>query len=108
LDLIVSVDLRMSSTALYADYVLPAASSYEKCDVNEWYTPLAPFAHVTNAAVQPSGLAKPEWEIMVLLAAKVEERALARGIAGYTDAEGKHRRLKGLVRRMTVGGKSRL
>jgi DMSO reductase family type II enzyme molybdopterin subunit len=105
LDLIVSVDLRMSSTALYADYVLPAASSYEKCDVNEWYTPLAPFAHVTNAAVQPSGLAKPEWEIMVLLAAKVEERALARGIAGYTDAEGEHRRLKGLVRRMTVGGK---
>jgi len=105
LDLLVSVDLRLSSTAMNADYVLPAASSYEKCDVNEWYTPLAPFAHVTNAAVEPPDEAKPEWEIMVLLAEKLQERARARGVAGYSDADGKRRRLKGFVRRLTFGNK---
>jgi len=105
LDLLVSVDLRMSSTALNADYVLPAASSYEKVDVNEWYTPLAPFAHVTNAAVEPPGEAKPEWEIMVLLAEKLQERAHARGVAGYTDAEGVRRSVKGFVRKLTFGNK---
>jgi anaerobic selenocysteine-containing dehydrogenase len=105
LDLLVCIDLRLSSTALNADYVLPAASSYEKCDVNEWYTPLAPFAHVTNAAVEPPGEAKPEWEIMVLLAEKLQERARARGVAGYSDATGKRRRLNDFVRRLTFRGK---
>jgi DMSO reductase family type II enzyme molybdopterin subunit len=105
LDLLVSVDLRMSSTALNADYVLPAASSYEKCDVNEWYTPLAPFAHVTNAAVQPPGEAKPEWEIMVLLAEKLEERGRARGEVKYLDASRRPRRLDGFARRLTFGNK---
>lgn len=105
LDLLVCIDLRLSSTALNADYVLPAASSYEKCDVNEWYTPLAPFAHITNAAVDPPGEAKPEWEIMVLLAEKLQERARARGVAWYSDATGKRRRLNDFVRRLTFRGK---
>ena len=105
LELLVSLDLRMSSTALNADYVLPAASSYEKCDVNEWYTPLAPFAHVTNAAVQPPGEAKPEWEIMVLLAEKLEERGRARGEVKYLDASGKPRHIEGFARRLTFGNK---
>lgn len=105
LHLLVSVDLRMSSTARYADYVLPAASSYEKVDVNEWYTPLAPFSHVTNAAVPPRGEAKPEWEIMVLLAEKVEARARERGIASFVDGDGKRRRIKGFARRLTFGNK---
>ncbi len=105
LDLLVSTEIRMSSTALNADYVLPAASSYEKCDVNEWYTPLVPFAHVTNAAVDPPGEAKPEWEIAVLLAEKLEARARARGVAEYGDASGKRRRLEGFARRLTFGGK---
>ncbi len=105
LDLLVSVDLRMSTTALNADYVLPAASSYEKCDVNDWYTPLMPFAHITEAAVQPPGEAKPEWEIMVLLAEKLQERARERGVAHYSDAGGKRHRLDDFVRRMTFGNK---
>ena len=94
----------MSSTALNADYVLPAAASYEKTDVNEWYTPLAPFAHVTTAAVKPPGEAKPEWEIMVLLAQKVQERARSRGVASYSG-RGKRYRCDDLVRRMTFRGK---
>ncbi len=105
LDLLVSVELRLSSTAMYADYVLPGASSYEKTDVNEWYTPLAPFAHVTEQAVPPPGEAKPEWEIMVLLAQKLEERARARGLLAYKDGEGKQRRLAGFARRLTFGSR---
>lgn len=78
LDLLVSVDLRMSSTALYAGYVLPSASSYEKYDVNEWYTPLAPIAHVTNKAVEPPGEARPEWWIMVRLVERLQDSARPR------------------------------
>ena len=104
LDLFVSIEMRMSSTALYADYVLPAAASYEKCDVNDWYTPLAPFAHVTNAAVPPLAEAKPEWEIMALLASRVQQRAKERGLLNYRDASGKRRRLSDFYDRMTFGG----
>jgi DMSO reductase family type II enzyme molybdopterin subunit len=104
LDLLVATDIRMSTTALNADYVLPAAASYEKTDVNDWYTPLAPFAHVTTASVPPRGEAKPEWEIMVLLSRKIEERARARGVVSYTGG-GKRRRIDGLVSRLTFRGK---
>ncbi len=105
LDLVVSIDLRINSTALWADYFLPAAGSYEKCDANDWYTPLAPFAHVTNEAVQPLGEAKPEWEIMTLLAGKVQQRARERGVLTYTGRNGDLRRLGDLRHRMTFGGK---
>ena len=104
LDLLVATDIRMSTTALNADFVLPAAASYEKTDVNDWYTPLMPFAHVTTAAVDPPGEAKPEWEITVLLAEKVQERARARGVTSYAAA-GKRHRIDGLVRSMTFRGK---
>jgi DMSO reductase family type II enzyme molybdopterin subunit len=105
LDLIVSVELRMSSTALFADYVLPAASSYEKCDVTDWYTPLSPFAHVTNAAVAPLGEAKAEWEVFALLAKKIQERAKQRGILTFAGRDGKPKRLDGIYDRMTFGGR---
>jgi nitrate reductase alpha subunit len=105
LDLIVAIDLRMSSTALYSDYVLPAASSYEKADVSEWNTPLAPFAHATNAAVPPQGEAKPEWEILVLLTKKLQQRARQRGVLSFRDRAGKRRRLDDVYDRMTFQGK---
>ena len=105
LDLIVAIDLRMSSTALYSDYVLPAASSYEKADVSEWNTPLSPFAHATNAAVPPLGEAKPEWEILVLLAKKIQQRATERGVLSFRDRGGKRRRLDDVYSRMTFRGK---
>jgi DMSO reductase family type II enzyme molybdopterin subunit len=105
LDLLVSVELRMSTTALNADYVLPAASSYEKCDVNDWYTPLMPFAHITEAAVPPPGEAKPEWEIMVLLAEKLQERARERSVEEYADVSGERHRLNDFARRLTFGDK---
>lgn len=101
LDLIVTVDLRMSSTALYSDYILPAASSYEKADVSLWNTPLSPFAHATNAAVPPLGEAKPEWEILVLLATKIQQKAKERGVLTFGGRDGKERRLDNIHDRMT-------
>ena len=104
LSLMVTVEMRMTSTGMYSDYVLPAASSYEKCDVTDWYTPLAPFAHITNAAVPPVGEAKTEWEIFVRLAAAIDRRAQERGITHYADGDGKQRKLGDVRDRLTYGG----
>lgn len=105
LDLIVTVDLRMSSTAIYSDYILPAAGSYEKADVSLWYTPLSPFAHVTNAAVPPLGEAKPEWDIFASLTRKIQERARERGLSTFTGRDGNRKRLDDVHDRMTFEGK---
>ncbi|GIW40840.1 MAG: hypothetical protein KatS3mg076_1417 [Candidatus Binatia bacterium] len=40
----VTVDWRMTSTALFSDYVLPAAGWYEKYE-HKWATPLVPYLH---------------------------------------------------------------
>jgi len=103
LDLVVAIEQRMSSTALYADYVLPAAGFYERADISQWYTPLSPFAHATNAAVPPLGETKPEWEILVLLAKKIQQRARERGILTFAARNGKPRRLDDIYDRMTFG-----
>ena len=49
LDLFVTVDSRLSNTALHSDYVLPAAAWYERDDIT-WATPLAPFSQATTKA----------------------------------------------------------
>ena len=40
LDLLVTVDWRMSNTAMHSDYIFPAAGWYEKDDIT-WATPIA-------------------------------------------------------------------
>ena len=74
LKLIVSVDLRMSTTAYFSDIVLPAAGYYEKVDFR---FPAADidFLTFTDRAVKPLSESKPEWEIFALLAKKIQERA---------------------------------
>ncbi len=92
LDLLVTVDSRMSNTARYSDYVLPAAGYYEKDDI-AWSSGLAPFSHPTLEAVRPIGDSKTDWEFHCLLLAKIQERAKARGITTYSDRHGGERRL---------------
>lgn len=92
LDLLVSVDWRMSNTALFSDYVFPAAGWYERDDIT-WATPHAPFAHVTTAAVEPLGDSKPDWVFHCRLMKTMQRRAKERGITTYTDRHGKPRRL---------------
>src|SRR6185437_11057873 len=51
LDLLVTLDFRMSTTCVYSDIVLPTATWYEKNDLNT--TDLHPFIHPLSAAVDP-------------------------------------------------------
>jgi len=81
LRLIVAIDPRLSTTGLKADLVLPAAGYYEKRGL-KYAVALLPYVVAGDRAVEPLGESKPEWEIMALLAKKVEERARARGVDG--------------------------
>lgn len=61
LDLVVTLDFRMSTTCLYSDVVLPTATWYEKNDLNT--SDMHPFIHPLSAAVDPAWEAKSDWEI---------------------------------------------
>jgi nitrate reductase alpha subunit len=51
LDLLLSLDFRMTSTTLFSDVILPAATWYEKHDLSS--TDLHPFVHAFNPAIAP-------------------------------------------------------
>ncbi|MEV0135941.1 nitrate reductase subunit alpha [Dactylosporangium sp. NPDC050688] len=51
LDLLLSLDFRMTSTTLFSDVVLPAATWYEKHDLNT--TDMHPFIHAFTPAISP-------------------------------------------------------
>ncbi len=60
LDLLTTIDFRMTSNALFSDIVLPAATWYEKFDIST--TDLHPFVHAFNQAVPPPWEAKSDWD----------------------------------------------
>ncbi len=51
LDLLLSLDFRMTSTTLFSDVVLPAATWYEKHDLSS--TDMHPYVHAFNPAIPP-------------------------------------------------------
>ena len=61
LDLLVTLDFRMSTTCVYSDIVLPTATWYEKNDLNT--SDMHPFIHPLTAAVDPVWEARSDWEI---------------------------------------------
>jgi nitrate reductase alpha subunit len=61
LDLLVTLDFRMSTTCLYSDIVLPTATWYEKNDLNT--SDMHPFIHPLSTAVDPPWQARSDWEI---------------------------------------------
>ncbi|WP_026756286.1 nitrate reductase subunit alpha [Sediminimonas qiaohouensis] len=73
LDLLVTIDFRMSTTAVYSDVVLPTASWYEKNDLNT--SDMHPFIHPLQAAVDPAYESKSDWEIFKAIAKKFSEVA---------------------------------
>ena len=81
LDLVVTVDFRMSNTGLYSDYVLPCAGYYEKISL-KYAIGYIPFVHFADKAVEPLWESKSDWWIFCRLAEKIQERARARGIKG--------------------------
>lgn len=82
-ELFVDINVRMDSTAQWADYLLPAASHYEAWDLRS--VAFHRFVNVFSRPVEPIGVAKPDWEIMALLSKKIQERAIARGVGSYED-----------------------
>ena len=72
-DLIVDLNFRMDTSALYSDIVLPAATWYEKADLNS--TDLHSFIHPLSAAVPPSWESKSDWDIFKAVAKKFSELA---------------------------------
>ncbi|KAA3647351.1 MAG: nitrate reductase subunit alpha [Chloroflexi bacterium] len=73
MDLVVDLNFRMDTSALYSDIVLPAASWYEKDDLNT--TDMHSFINPLQAAVPPTWESKSDWDIFKGLANKVSELA---------------------------------
>ncbi|MEU9034898.1 nitrate reductase subunit alpha [Streptomyces sp. NPDC048352] len=76
LDLLLALDFRMTSTTLFADLVLPAATWYEKHDLSS--TDMHPYVHAFSPAIDPPWQARTDFEIFHNLAAKVSELAAGR------------------------------
>ncbi len=74
LDLLVTLDFRMSTTCLYSDIVLPTATWYEKNDLNT--SDMHPFIHPLSAAVDPAWESRSDWEIYKGIAKKFSEVAV--------------------------------
>lgn len=83
-ELLVVVDFRLNSGAMYADIVLPAAA-LEKLDIRE--TSVTRFINLFGQPVKPMYERKTDWQINVALAKKIQERAKARGVAKVLDPE---------------------
>ncbi|HLD75075.1 MAG TPA: nitrate reductase subunit alpha [Bdellovibrionota bacterium] len=73
MDLVVDLNFRMDSSALYSDIVLPAASWYEKADLNS--TDLHSFIHPLSAAIAPVWESKTDWDIFKNIARVTSELA---------------------------------
>ncbi len=73
LDLVVDLNFRMDTSALYSDIVLPAATWYEKADLNS--TDMHSFIHPLSAAVPPCWESKSDWQIFRAIARRFSELA---------------------------------
>ena len=74
LDLLMTIDFRMTSSTLFSDVVLPAATWYEKHDINT--TDMHPFVHSFNPAISPPWQSKTDWEAWKAIAKKFSELAV--------------------------------
>ena len=66
LDLMVGIDLYVNETLAHCDYVLPAATMYERDDFPLAFQTLqpTPFRQATEAVIAPVGQARAEWEVI--------------------------------------------
>ena len=104
LDKIITLDWRMSTTARWSDIVLPVANEYETPGFHLSTPHMLLLIHSEQSA-KPPGKAKTEWEVGLLLAKKLEQRARKRGLREYVDAQGNTRSLVDLYDRLTLGRK---
>ncbi|HET7736663.1 MAG TPA: nitrate reductase subunit alpha [Nocardioidaceae bacterium] len=74
LDLLLSLDFRQTSTTVFSDVVLPAATWYEKHDLNT--TDMHPFVHSFNPAIAPPWQTRTDWDAWQAIAEKFSELAV--------------------------------
>jgi nitrate reductase alpha subunit len=75
LDLLLALDFRMTSTTLFADVVLPAATWYEKYDLSS--TDMHPFVHSFNPAISPPWQTRSDFDAFHGLAQAFSKLAAA-------------------------------
>ena len=73
LDLLMSIDFRQTSTTVFSDVVLPAATWYEKHDLNT--TDMHPFVHSFNPAIAPPWQTRTDWDAWQTIAATFSDLA---------------------------------
>jgi DMSO reductase family type II enzyme molybdopterin subunit len=103
LRMIVSVDWRMSTTGLHSDIVLPAAQHYEKPNF-PYTTPDVMNLTLSDRAVEPAGESRSEWQITLMLAKKLAERAKARDFVEMKKGNGEAVRLDTLYEDISFDG----
>ncbi|MFF0533307.1 nitrate reductase subunit alpha [Nocardia amikacinitolerans] len=74
LDLLLSLDFRMTSTTMFSDVVLPAATWYEKHDLNT--TDMHPFIHSFNPAIAPPWQTRTDWAAFQAIAEAFSKLAI--------------------------------
>ncbi len=79
-DLLVTLDFRMSTTCLYSDIVLPTATWYEKNDMNT--SDMHPFIHPLTKAVDPVWEARSDWDIFKGIA-----KEFSKAVEGHLGVE---------------------
>ena len=68
-----TIDFRQTSTTIFSDVVLPAATWYEKHDLNT--TDMHPFVHSFNPAIAPPWQTRTDWDAWQTIAEKFSELA---------------------------------
>jgi len=103
LELIVVADTRRSTTGLWADYMLPAASYYEYADT-KYSDASTRFSCFTDRAVPMLGDSKSDRAIVLGVLQKVEEHLKRRGIKSY-KSDDREILVDEIYWRATMGGK---
>jgi DMSO reductase family type II enzyme molybdopterin subunit len=103
LELIITWEFRMSSSAMFSDIILPAAGWHEKAGV-KFAQSYVPYICVGEKAVEPLYESKNEFDIMALLAEMIERRAREREEGQYKDAFGRDYDLREIARLWSYDG----
>ena len=74
LDLLMTIDFRMTSSTILSDVVLPAATWYEKHDLST--TDMHPFVHSFNPAIAPPWQTRSDWDAWKTIAKRFSEMAV--------------------------------